>query len=56
MPLFLAATLIMAVSIHHLQSAEKKNAAIYSKGEGRKEIFVVWKKKCEKLRGLILLT
>lgn len=39
MPLFLAAILTTAVSIHHPQSVDKKknNAAIYSNEEGRRE-------------------
>lgn len=44
MPLFLTATLIMVVSIHHLQPAEKRNAAIYSNEERRKEIFFLMEK------------
>lgn len=54
MPLFLAATLIMVVSIHHLQPAEKRNATICSNEERRKEIFFLWKK-CKELEGLIQL-
>lgn len=46
MPLFLAATLVKAASIHHIQAVEK-NAAICSNREKRKDIFVVWKK-CKK--------
>lgn len=37
MPLFLAATLIMVVSIHHLQSIEKRNSAIYSNEEEKRD-------------------
>lgn len=44
MPLVLAATLIMAVSIHHLQHTEKKNAAIYS-SEEKRGVFLYAKKK-----------
>lgn len=42
MPLFLAATLVKAASIHHIQAVEK-NAAICSNREKRKDILLYGK-------------
>lgn len=51
MPLVLAATLIMAVSIHHLQSVEKKRQLFTPMGRGEKR-FLLYGKKILKAGGV----